>query len=90
MKRGTNDVFLQRHFLITTTGRTDSPRDARSVELANFQWKLVQRCEVFLKVARNLEENSSFPRYFQTFRPFLSLFPIYLVPLHSVKFESKI
>ena len=52
MKMGTNDVFLQRHFLITTTGRTDSPRDARSVELANFQWKLVQRCEVFLKVAR--------------------------------------
>ena len=47
MKRGTNDVFLQRHFLITTTGRTDSPRDARSVELANFQWKLVQRYEVF-------------------------------------------
>ena len=47
MKRGTNDVFLQRHFLITTTGRTDSPRDARSVELANFHWKLVQRYEVF-------------------------------------------
>ena len=46
MKRGTNDVFLQRHFLITT-GRTDSPRDARSVELANFQWKLVQRYEVY-------------------------------------------
>ena len=47
MKRGTNDVFLQRHFLITTTGRTDSPRDARSVELANFQLKLVQRYEVY-------------------------------------------
>ena len=26
----------------------------------------------------------------QTLLPFLSLFPIYLVPLHSVKFESKI
>ena len=74
MKRGTNDVFLQRHFLITTTGRTDSPRDARSVELANFHWKLVQRCEVFLKVARNLEENSSFLCYFQTFRHFFHYF----------------
>ena len=35
------------------------------------------------------ERNSSFPRYFQTFPPFLSLFPINLVLLHSVKIESK-
>ena len=31
--------------------------------------------------ANILEEKSSFPRYFQTFRPFLSLFPIYFLLL---------
>ena len=39
--------------------------------------------------SKYFERNSSFPRYFQTFPPFLSLFPINLVLLHSVKIESK-
>ena len=57
MKRDTNDCFLQRHFLITTTGRTDSPRDARSVELVNFHWKLVQRYNFYLIHARIIKNN---------------------------------
>ena len=53
----------------------------RTVVHANFHWKLVQRYELFLKDARIFEEKSSFLRYFQTFRLFLSLFPIYFLLL---------
>ena len=41
----------------------------------------MKREGVFLKVTNIIEEKSSFPRYFQTFRPFLSLFPIYFLLL---------
>jgi hypothetical protein len=53
MKRDTNDCFSITAFSYNNNGENYSPRDARSVELANFHWKLVQRYEVFLKVARN-------------------------------------
>ena len=57
------------------------PAMQRTVVHANFHWKLVQRYELFPKVPNILVEKSSFPRYFQTFRPFLSLFPIYFLLL---------
>ncbi len=68
MKRDTNDCFSITAFSYNNNGENYSPRDARSVELANFHWKLVQRYEVFPKVPNILEEKSSFLRYFQTFR----------------------
>ena len=84
MKRDTNDCFSITAFSYNNNGENYSPRDARSVELANFHWKLVQRYEVFPKVPNILEEKSSFLRYFQTFRPFLSLFPFYLLLLQLI------
>ena len=86
MKRDTNDCFSITAFSYNNNGENYSPRDARSVELANFHWKLVQRYEVFPKVPNILEEKSSFLRYFQTFRPFLSLFPIYFLLLQMHRF----
>ena len=50
MKRDTNDCFSITAFSYNNNGENYSPRDARSVELANFHWKLVQRYELFLKV----------------------------------------
>jgi len=42
----------------------------RTVVHANFHWKLVQRYELFLKVARILEEKIFIPTLFSNFSPF--------------------
>ena len=52
--------------------------EQRNQKKVCFLWWVVTK---FSNKLRILEEKSSFLRYFQTFRPFLSLFPFYFVLL---------
>ena len=75
MKRGGNAFSLKMEYSIKTTGRIILPAMQRTVVHANFHWKLVQRYDVFLKVARILEEKSFFS---YVISKFFALFFLYL------------
>ena len=76
MKRDTNDCFSITAFSYNNNGENYSPRDARSVELANFHWKLVQWYEVFWKLQGFWKKNRHSHVIFKLFGLFFLYFQL--------------